>query len=96
MLFRSNGKLARSISDVALGELRRQIEYKADWRGSRVMIVSRWFPSSKTCNDCGYVMADMLLSVRWWQCPACGAEHDRDGNAAVNIRNEAVKMAGAA
>lgn len=91
-----NGKLARSISDVALGELRRQIGYKAGWRGSRVMIVSRWFPSSKTCNACGHIMADMPLSVRWWQCPTCGAEHDRDGNAGINIRNEAEKMAGAA
>lgn len=91
-----NGKLARSISDVALGELRRQIGYKGEWRGSQVVAVSRWFPSSKTCNACGYVMASMPLSVRWWQCPTCGAEHDRDGNAAVNLRCEAEKMAGAA
>lgn len=91
-----NDKLARSVSDASFSEMARQITYKADWRGGRVVKVSRWFPSSKTCNDCGHMMADMPLSVRWWQCPTCGAEHDRDGNAAVNIRNEAVKMAGAA
>lgn len=91
-----NGKLAKAISDASFGELARQIGYKAEWRGSEVITVGRWFPSSKTCSDCGHVMNEMPLSVRFWECPMCGAEHDRDDNAAVNIRNEAIRIAYAA
>lgn len=82
-----NHALAGAISDVGMGELRRQIEYKADWNGRRVVVVDRWFPSSKTCSDCGSYQPKMPLSVRVWTCPDCGARHDRDVNAAKNIRS---------
>ena len=76
-----------AIADVGMGEFRRQIEYKAAWNGRRVVVVDRWFPSSKTCSDCGSYQAKMPLSVRDWTCPDCGTRHDRDANAAKNIRS---------
>ena len=80
-----NHCLASAIADVGMGELRRQIEYKADWNGRTVVVADRWFPSSKTCSDCGSYPPKMPLSVRVWTCPDCGARHDRDVNAAKNI-----------
>ncbi|MCC7219177.1 MAG: transposase [Candidatus Contendobacter sp.] len=80
-----NHALAGAIADVGMGEFRRQIEYKAAWHGRRVVLVDRWFPSSKTCSDCGSDQPTMPLSVRVWACPDCGAVHDRDVNAAKNI-----------
>ena len=80
-----NHHLAGAIADVGMGELRRQIEYKADWNGRTVVVVDRWFPSSKTCSSCGSYQDKMPLSVREWTCPDCGARHDRDVNAARNI-----------
>ncbi len=82
-----NHHLAGAIHDVGMGELRRQIEYKADWNGRTVVVVDRWFPSSKTCSDCGSYQPQMPLSVREWTCPDCGTRHDRDVNAAQNIRS---------
>jgi putative transposase len=81
-----NHTLARAISDASWSELRRQLEYKADWYGRRVVAVDRFYPSSKTCSACAAITADMPLNVREWTCAACGAVHDRDVNAAVNIR----------
>ena len=81
-----NRRLALSISDAAWGEFVRQLEYKAAWYGREVVKVSQWEPSSKRCSGCGHRMAQMPLSVRVWTCPSCGAVHDRDVNAAVNIR----------
>jgi putative transposase len=69
-----------------MGEFRRQIEYKAAWNGRTVVVVDRWFPSSKTCSQCGSYQEKMPLSVREWTCPDCGARHDRDVNAAKNLR----------
>jgi len=80
-----NRSLARAISDVGWGELVRQLEYKCEWYGRTLIKVDRWFPSSKTCSCCGYLLDDLPLSVREWQCPECGAEHDRDVNAARNV-----------
>lgn len=80
-----NHHLAGAIADVGMGELRRQIDYKAAWNGRTVVVVDRWFPSSKTCSDCGSYQQKMPLSVREWACPDCGARHDRDVNAAKNI-----------
>jgi len=80
-----NRCLARGISDVAWGELVRQLEYKADWYGKEVVKIDRFFPSSKTCSCCGHKRAEMPLDVRHWTCKECGAEHDRDINAAKNI-----------
>jgi putative transposase len=81
----ANGRLARAIGDVGFGEFRRQIEYKAAAQGVRVVIADRWFPSSKTCADCGFVVDILPLSVREWACPECGVVHDRDVNAAINL-----------
>jgi putative transposase len=62
------------------------LEYKADWHGRTVVAVDRFYPSSKTCSACGRIAAKMPLSIRDWTCAACGAAHDRDVNAARNIR----------
>jgi len=80
-----NHSLARAISDAAWSELRSMLEYKADWYGREVVAVDRWYPSSKTCSTCGTRAANMPLAVREWKCSDCGAEHDRDVNAARNI-----------
>jgi len=85
-----NHCLARSIADMAFGELRRQLEYKAARRGGQVVVVDRWYPSSKTCSCCGHRLDEMGLQVRQWRCSDCGALHDRDVNAAINLRNMAV------
>jgi putative transposase len=81
-----NHALARAISDASWSEFRRQLEYKADWYGRTVIAVDRFYPSSKTCSACGHLAATMPLSVREWACASCGTLHDRDVNAAVNIR----------
>jgi putative transposase len=81
----ANHALARSISDAAWGELVRQLEYKAAWYGRTLVKVDRWYPSTKRCADCGWIVADLALSARTWTCPQCGVAHDRDHNAAINI-----------
>ena len=86
----SNRHLARAIADMGFYELRRQLEYKAAWRGGQVVLIDRWFPSSKLCSGCGYQLDGLGLEVRHWTCPGCGAYHDRDVNAATNLRNMAV------
>ncbi|MET8341047.1 RNA-guided endonuclease TnpB family protein [Streptosporangium canum] len=79
-----NHRLARAISDASWRELRTMLEYKAAWYGRELVVVDRWFPSSKLCSACGTIAASMPLDVREWVC-ACGAAHDRDVNAARNI-----------
>ncbi|WP_261570671.1 RNA-guided endonuclease InsQ/TnpB family protein [Frankia gtarii] len=79
-----NHSLARSISDAAWSELRRMLEYKAAWYGRTVIAVDRFYPSSKTCSACGLIVAKLPLNIREWTC-RCGAHHDRDVNAAINI-----------
>lgn len=85
-----SGKLARHIMDAGWGELRRMLAYKTVWYGSRLTVAGRWYPSSKRCSDCGHVLTTLLLSIRGWDCPACGAHHDRDENAAKNLAALAV------
>ena len=80
-----NRRLARSISDAAMGELSRQILYKARWHGVEVRVADRFFPSSKTCSDCGALKSDLDLSTRTYSCDACGLVIDRDLNAAINL-----------
>ncbi|NKE60898.1 IS200/IS605 family element transposase accessory protein TnpB [Lentzea sp. PSKA42] len=80
-----NHCLARHILGVGMGELRRQITYKTTWFGGRLVIADRWFPSSKTCSDCGAVKAKLPLRVRVFQCDECGLVLDRDLNAAHNL-----------
>ena len=71
-------------------EFRRQLAYKAAMRGGQVVVADRFFASSQTCSACRHKLDDLPLSVRAWTCPACGAIHDRDVNAAVNLKNMAV------
>jgi putative transposase len=85
-----NRHLARSIADMGFFEFRRQLEYKAAMRGGQVVVADRFFASSKTCSTCGHKLESLPLAVRGWTCPQCGAHHDRDVNAAINLRNMAV------
>jgi putative transposase len=80
-----NRHLTRSISDAAMGELSRQLLYKARWHGVEVRVADRFFPSSKTCSGCGEVRNDLDLSTRTYVCGACGLAIDRDLNAAINL-----------
>jgi putative transposase len=80
-----NHVLAKAISDAGRGELVRQLAYKARWYGRTVVAIDQWYPSSKRCAACGHVLDSLPLDVRQWTCPACGARHDRDVNAAKNV-----------
>ena len=92
----TNRRLSRAIADMGFYEFRRQLVYKAARRGAQVLVVDRWFPSSKQCAGCGYVLQELGLDVRRWTCPGCGATHDRDINAAINLRNVAVSSTASA
>jgi putative transposase len=87
-----NHKLAKSIHDASFGEVGRQLEYKANWYGRKVIKIDRWFPSSKTCSHCAYVNHDLKLKDRNWTCKSCGKYHDRDTNAAINILAKGISM----
>jgi putative transposase len=71
-------------------EFRRQLEYKAAMRSGQVVVADRFFASSKTCSDCNHKLESLPLAMRQWTCQECGAIHDRDVNAAVNLKNMAV------
>jgi putative transposase len=86
----ANRHLSRAIADMGFYELRRQLAYKAAWRGGEVVVADRWYPSSKTCSTCGHKLEQLALEVRGWTCPDCGTTHDRDVNAAINLKNMAV------
>ena len=88
----SNRKLSKAVADASMGELRRQIEYKAQWYGSSVYVADRWFPSSKMCSNCGEVKSDLTLSDRVYRCDCCGFEIDRDLNAALNLKNLVINV----
>lgn len=87
-----NRKLSRFIADAGWGDFERMLEYKADWNGSTVVKVGRYFPSSKTCGVCGAIYKDLKLSDRVWKCPECGTTLDRDENAANNILSEGIRI----
>ncbi|ACD83954.1 RNA-guided endonuclease InsQ/TnpB family protein [Candidatus Methylacidiphilum infernorum] len=91
-----NRRLARSIAAGGFFEFRRQLEYKAAMRGSVVVVADRFYASSKTCSACGYELETLPLSAREWTCPACGAIHDRDLNAAKNLERLALATASSA
>ena len=81
-----NRHLSNAISDVGWGELVRQLDYKAAWAGRQFVQIDRWYPSSKRCHSCGFVLESLPLNVRTWDCPDCGTQGiDRDVNAARNI-----------
>lgn len=82
-----NHTLARRIADAAWGEFRRQLEYKAPSANCRILVADRFFASSKTCSNCGFKLDRLDLSVREWTCPSCGRVHDRDHNAATNLKS---------
>jgi putative transposase len=86
-----NHKLALSIADAGFWEIRRQLQYKAEWYGGQVVLIGRFFPSSKLCNRCGAIKTDLTLADRIYRCD-CGYELDRDLNAARNIESEALRM----
>ena len=86
----ANRRLARAIADMGFHEFRRQLDYKAHRRGGHIVVADRWFPRSKTCACCGVVRATLPLAVRQWTCASCGANHDRDVNAAKNLERYAV------
>ncbi|MEU0403469.1 RNA-guided endonuclease TnpB family protein [Streptomyces sp. NPDC006197] len=80
-----NRSLARAISDASWSELRSMLEYKCHWYGRQLVVINQWYPSSKACSNCGYVLAKLSLGVRHWTCPGCGTTHDRDENGAKNL-----------
>jgi putative transposase len=82
----ANARLARAIADVGFYEFRRQLQYKAERYGTTVVLADRWYPSSKLCSRCGTRFGGLGLGERTWACGHCGAQHDRDVNAARNLK----------
>lgn len=86
-----NHKLAKSIGDVSWSAFVGMLEYKSSWYEKQVSKISRWYPSSQICSDCGFSSGKKPLSVREWTCTNCGSRHDRDINASINILNEGLR-----
>jgi len=82
-----NSYLSRSISDIGFYEFRKQLEYKSKINGNGLVIADRYFPSSKKCSSCGFVLDELPLSAREWRCFVYGMKHDRDVNASINLLN---------
>ena len=87
-----NYRIARHISDVALGEFYSMLKYKAEWNDRVIIKIDRFFPSSKMCGTCGYIKQDLMLRNRTWVCPSCSKSHDRDANASINILRQGLKI----
>jgi putative transposase len=86
-----NHCLAQAVSDSNFGAIRRQLEYKAAWQGTHLVVIDRFCPSSKTCSSCGWIDAEQTLADRIFVCQDCGSALDRDLNAAKNILTEALR-----
>ena len=89
-----NHNLAESILEMNFGEFRRMLEYKAKWYNRKIVFVDRFYPSSKTCHNCGHVNKNLTLKDRQWICPQCGEVIERDYNAALNILDEGLRKMG--
>ena len=89
-----NHCLAGAVSDAAFGEFKRQMQYKLDWNDGELVLIDRWFPSSKLCSVCGCINDSLTLADREWTCPDCGIRHDRDENAAKNILAKGLQTPG--
>jgi putative transposase len=87
-----NHKLAQSLSDVSLGMFYTMLEYKSKWNDKSFVKIDRFFPSSKTCSNCGWINQDLNLSIREWTCPSCNEHHDRDLNASKNILKQGINI----
>ena len=87
-----NHKLSKHIQDCSWGTFINFLEYKSLWNDKQIIKINRFFPSSKTCNNCGYINQSLNLEIREWTCPSCKRKHDRDFNAAINILNEGFKI----
>ncbi len=89
-----NHKLAESIQSLSFGRFREILTYKCDWYGRDLVVIDRFYPSSKLCNVCGYKNKDLTLKDRNWCCPVCDINHDRDVNASININKEGLRIGG--
>jgi putative transposase len=81
-----NHKLAQSLSDISIGNFNLYLDYKSEWYGCNIIKIGQFEPSSKMCSCCGYIKSDLKLSDREWVCPNCNTKHNRDQNAATNIK----------
>jgi len=87
-----NHRLAQAFSDVSLGTFYSMLKYKADWNDKTIVKIDKFFPSSKTCSNCGWINQNLTLNIRKWNCPLCKTHHDRDLNAAQNILRQGLNL----